>query len=273
MRKTIIILLSALALALPAVAQQRVDETRQVAPDAVIAFEGISGTLVVRGWDRPEMRVAGTLDRGIEKLEITGSGPRLNLRVIYPRNCHDCGGADLELKVPAGCRLEVETVSADIDVSAVRGEVRLQSVSGRVEVAAGGSLRAKTVSGELVIQGAGRDVDATTVSGALNASMAVLDDGEFETVSGDIRIEADLAPKGRLEARTVSGSVELRVPASVGADFDVETFSGGIRNDFGQEARRSSEYGPGRELRFTQGDGSARVYVKTLSGGIRLLRK
>lgn len=273
MRKTIITLLCAVALVLPAVAQQRVDETRQVAADAVITFEGISGTLVVSGWDRPEVRVVGTLDRGIEKLEITGSGPRLDLRVVYPRHCHDCGGADLELKVPAGCRFEAETVSADIDLSAVKGEVRLQSVSGRVKVEASGSLRAKTVSGQLVVQGASRSVDATTVSGALDANVAMLEDGEFETVSGDIRIEVDLAPKARLEAKTVSGSVELRVPASVGADFDVESFSGGIRNDFGQEARRTSEYGPGRELRFTQGDGSARVYVKTLSGGIRLLKK
>jgi len=71
----------------------------------------------------------------------------------------------------------------------------------------------------------------------------------------------------------VSGSVELRVPASVGADFEIESFSGRIRNQFGQQARRSSKYGPGYELLFARGDGSARVFIKTLSGSVRLLEK
>ena len=76
-----------------------------------------------------------------------------------------------------------------------------------------------------------------------------------------------------VEAQTVSGDVELRLPSTVGADFEVHTFSGDIRNEFGHEARRTSEYGPGRELEFSNGDGSARVYVKTLSGEIRLLKR
>ncbi|HPW55870.1 MAG: DUF4097 family beta strand repeat protein [Thermoanaerobaculaceae bacterium] len=273
MRNTFIAMMCTVVLVLPVAAQQRVDETRQVAADAVVTFEGVSGTVVVSGWDRAEVRVTGTLGRRIEKLEITGSDQRLDLRVVYPRNCHDCGDADLELKVPAGCRFEAETVSADLELGGVRGEVWLKSVSGRVRVAAGGSLRAKTVSGPLVIRGAGRAVNATTVSGALSADVAVLEDGEFETVSGDIEIDTDLAPKARLEVKTVSGSVELRVPASVGADFEIESFSGRIRNQFGQQARRSSKYGPGYELLFARGDGSARVFIKTLSGSVRLLEK
>ena len=103
--------------------------------------------------------------------------------------------------------------------------------------------------------------------------MPTLQEGDFESVSGDIRIEAEIAAKGRVEAQTVSGDVELRLPATVGADFEVHSFSGDIRNEFGHEARRTSEYGPGRELQFSNGDASARVYVKTLSGSVRLLKR
>jgi len=35
---------------------------------------------------------------------------------------------------------------------------------------------------------------------------------------------------------------------------------------------RTSKYAPGKELRFTEGDGSARVLIKTLNGGINLCR-
>ena len=73
MRNTFIAMMCTVVLVLPVAAQQRVDETRQVAADAVVTFEGVSGTVVVSGWDRAEVRVTGTLGRRIEKLEITGS--------------------------------------------------------------------------------------------------------------------------------------------------------------------------------------------------------
>ena len=273
MKKTLFALLI-LALALPAVAEVRVDETRQVAADATVTVENISGSLRLSGWDKKEVQVTGTLGRGLEKVDITGSGNRLDVQVVYPHDCHDCGGADLEIRVPVGCRLEVKTVSADIDASDLSGEGRFQSVSGEVTVATSGpSLRAKSVSGDVLIRSAGPRVEANTVSGTLTARMPTLHEGDFESVSGDIRIEAEIAAKGRVEAQTVSGDVELRLPATVGADFEVHSFSGGIRNDFGPEARRTSEYGPGRELEFSNGDGSARIYVKTLSGGVRLVKR
>jgi hypothetical protein len=273
MKKTLLALLI-LALALPVGAQVRVDETRQVAADATVTVESISGSLRLTGWDKKEVQVTGTLGRGLEKVDITGSGNRLDVRVIYPRNCHDCGSADLEIRVPAGCRLEVNTVSADIEAGELSGEGRFESVSGTVTVTTSGpSLRAKSVSGDVVIRGAGPRVEANTVSGTLTARMPTLQEGDFESVSGDIRIEAEIAAKGRVEAQTVSGDVELRLSATVSADFEVHTFSGDIRNEFGREAHRTSEYGPGRELQFSNGDGSARVYVKTLSGGVRLVKR
>lgn len=273
MKKTLLALLI-LAMAFPAVAGVRIDETRQVAADATVTVENISGSLRFTGWERQEVQISGTLGRGLEKVDITGSGHRLDVRVIYPHDCHECGGADLEIRVPMACRLEVSTVSADIEATELRGEGRFESVSGTVILATSGpSLRAKSVSGDVLIRGAGPRVEATTVSGTLTARMPTLLEGDFESVSGDIRIEAEIAVKGRVEAQTVSGDVELRLPAAVGADFEVHSFSGDIRNDYGQEARRTSEHGPGRELEFSNGDGSARVFVKTLSGEVRLLKR
>ena len=56
------------------------------------------------------------------------------------------------------------------------------------------------------------------------------------------------------------------------ARFDIETFNGSIDNCFGPEPVRTSRYTPGRELRFTEGDGNARVAIKTLNGGLRLCK-
>ena len=77
----------------------------------------------------------------------------------------------------------------------------------------------------------------------------------------------------RLEAESVSGSVNLRFGQPVNGEFDLETFSGGINNCFGPDAERKSKYAPGTEVSFTQGDGGARVSVDTLSGNITICDK
>jgi hypothetical protein len=273
MKRTVIALLCAAGLALPAAAQQTVDETHAVAADATITVNSISGTVRIVGSERGEVRITGTLGRGIEKLEVTGSGPRLDIRVIYPRNCNDCGDAELELAVPVGSRPEVQTVSADIGVSGVKGDVRVESVSGEVTISTDGSVRAKTVSGELKIDGGGPRLEATSVSGDVVATMPSVSDAELETVSGDIRVASALAPKGRLEAHSVSGSIELTVPAGTGAVFEAESFSGSIRNELTAEATTVDKHGPGRSLRVVTGDGLARVYLKSFSGSVKLLKK
>jgi predicted membrane protein len=71
----------------------------------------------------------------------------------------------------------------------------------------------------------------------------------------------------------MSGSIDLFLPADVAADFDVSTFSGSIRNDFGPAARRTSEYIPGKELSFTSGKGGARVVAKSFSGAVNLRKR
>jgi hypothetical protein len=63
------VLLAAL-LAVGTRAQEPIDETRQVTPDATVEVENISGSVVVMGWDRNEVKITGTLGRGTERLDI-----------------------------------------------------------------------------------------------------------------------------------------------------------------------------------------------------------
>ena len=73
------------------------------------------------------------------ELEFEATERQVRIKVDRP----DHGGIDddeddatLTLKVPKGARLIVDTVSADITVDGVRGEQRLESVSGEVETKA-----------------------------------------------------------------------------------------------------------------------------------------
>ena len=66
--------------------------------------------------------------------------------------------------------------------------------------------------------------------------------------------------------------MELVLPAATSADFDVTTFSGHITNAFGPEAKRTSEYGPGKELSFSTGTGG-RIVARSFSGNVHLRKK
>jgi hypothetical protein len=56
----------------------------------------------------------------------------------------------------------------------------------------------------------------------------------------------------------------------VNAEFEIESFTGDIENCFGPKVEDRSEYGPGRELHFKEGSGSARVRAQSMSGDIHL---
>ena len=273
-------------------AQEKIDRTLDVSPDGVVEIGNVSGSVEVTGWDRKEVHVTGTLGEGTEKLEFTTSNGRTVVEVKIPKHARNVEGSHLKINVPLKSSLEVSVVSAEIDVKHVNGTLDLESVSGgvtvdgdpvtvRAESVSGGieihasseEIEAETVSGSVEIDGVKRRARVSSVSGGIDVTGANLREANFESVSGSIRFNGGLEKDGRLEVSSHSGSVLLRLPASVSADFDVSTFSGDIKNELGPDARRTSRYTPGKELSFTTGSGSARVTVESFSGSIRLLEK
>jgi hypothetical protein len=294
-----------------ATAQQRIDETRSASPSGTVQITNTAGSVRVLTWNRNEVRVTGTLGRGTERLEFTGDGDQTTVRVVLPRNARNVDGSDLEVRIPARSGVMVTTVSADIEAAGIRGPVEARSTSGRVEVGAerAPTLKASTVSGSIRLHGASTSVEAESVSGNVDIAVATsqaraktvsgrlalrdgsgsaeastvsgsatVEGGRFSrltlsSVSGVLRFRGDLERGGMYHLNSHSGTIELRLPARVEADFEVSTFSGSVSNDFGPPAERVSRYGPGRELRFTTGGGGARVVAKTFSGSVRLSRQ
>jgi len=246
----------------PALADRPVNETVPAESDGEVSIELIAGSIRVIGWDRAEVQVSGTVGDDVEEVEVSSSGGRVSIEVELPdrdrgsngRRSFNDADAELEIRVPAGSRVEVEAISADVEIKQVRGAVDIECISGDVRV-----------------EGAMREAQVATVSGDIVVvSDEPLRDGDFESVSGDIELRAALAPGGDFSLESVSGNVTLRLPANTSAEFDVETFSGKILNEFGPEAERSSEYTPEQELEFTTGGGDASVEVESFSGRIEL---
>lgn len=182
---------------------------------------------------------------------------------------------DVRVNVGATARVRAQTTSGDINIrGTVREHVDVESVSGDVDV--GGStpeVRARTVSGDLALRGVSGRVSANTVSGDAVITGSRVQFGAFETVSGNLRYDGELPRGAAFNVQSHSGNVELRLAGRVDAEFDVRTFGGSIRNQFGPETDDSQRRGPGREIRFTAGGGGGLITLKTFSGNVSLLRR
>ncbi len=264
------------------------DQKASFVPKGVVEIENFTGSIRVAGWDRNEIAVSGRSDGG--ELELEVSGERASIQVDTP-NPHGTR-SDLDVKVPAGSSLEINGFQADVGVTGVsgrisiesvngaltvvgaQGELELNSVNGAVEVS-GSSRRVhvEAVNGNVTLKGLGGSIEASTVNGQLRYEGGPLDRASFETVSGELAVQAELGSQARVDLQSVSGPIELLLPAATQARFEVSTFSGAIQNELSPDKpTRRSRFTSESELVFTLGNGGATVDVQSLSGRI-LLRK
>lgn len=287
----------ALALSPLALAEQPVDKRASADPQGEVEVSSVAGLVSIDAWDRNEVQVTGTLGDGVERLDFESDPKRKYtlIKVVAKENSGRRHGddidAELSIRVPAGSRLTASTVSADLSVNGVRGEQRLQTVSGELSSEiAGEDVEAKSVSGSVVLRGEGKptvvtvttvsgdaqvlraagEVIATSVSGSLNIEVDQMTRARARTTSGDLKISGTLARDARVDIETISGEINLDFKGTLNAEFEVESFSGEIDNCFGEQAQATNKYGPGSELNVKKGDGSARVRVQSLSGEIHV---
>jgi DUF4097 and DUF4098 domain-containing protein YvlB len=278
-------------------AQGTIDQTRTLSRDGAVEVENLAGSVRVRAWDRNEVRVTGTLGRNVEGVDVDGSANRVSIRVRHPRRSGSWrgSGTDLEIRMPAGARLRVEGVSADIDVQGINGTLDLESVSGDVDIRDGnGRVRAESVSGTVHYQGSsndlslaavsgdvrvsgvdGAEIRASSVSGDVEVDGGNFRDGTFETVSGSVTFRGALSRDGSFEFESHSGRVLLELTAPVHARFDLSTFSGDIRGSVGgvnvaDQVQRTSRWTPGQEGSFRVGEGTADVRASSFSGSVEI---
>jgi DUF4097 and DUF4098 domain-containing protein YvlB len=286
---------AALLAASPAIrAGTPINERAAADPAGSIEVSNVAGTVRVTGWDRNEVEVTGELGKGTEKLEFAVADKVTRIKVIMPSKSYDVDETNLVIRVPAASRLSVNTVSADIEVQGLLGAQRLQSVSADIRTAAAGEdVECKSVSGDVVVNGSFRkglltittvsgdatalrvagEVNANTVSGDVTLGLGETNRSRVRSTSGDLTLAALLAADGKLDAESISGDVRLELVGAVNAEFDISSFNGEIRNCFGPKAVSTSEYAPGKELRFREGQGSAQVRIKTMNGDINVCRK
>ena len=268
-------------------------------PTARISVSNVAGEVHVTAWDRNEVQVGGSLGDGAKPLAITGSDDNLSIKV-QPQggggwfdwgDSNHMGATTLDVRVPRGATLHVNVVSAPLAIDGTRGgTLKLNSISGRVRVNAqtpsldvdsvsggiafsGHADRAdlQTVSGDILAPSLGDDARLQTVSGHIQVSGGPWKHFKLGTVSGDATISGNLAANGQINIDSMSGDIDLRLPAGLSGSIHASTFSGDLHSDFGSPT--SSAHGPGSALDTTVGDGRGTIKVETFSGDLRIRKQ
>jgi len=297
---TVVVLLASLTVGGGALAgQQQVKQGGTVAADVSVEIFNAVGSVRVTGWDRNEIQVEGTLGEGVEGLSFENDGDGVEIRVEIPRRRRRdperrVGESHLEIMVPRGASLEVETLAAAVSVDGVDGAVRMESSAGSLIYAGGartieadtaaGDIEVNTsaaraeinvegVAGSVLVQFSGGDVRVGTLTGNVRVIGGRIENGDFESVSGTLYFEGEIAAGADLAFENFHGNIELLIPADSAADFDINTYSGSIETEFGFEGRLVRQYSPEQEAEVTLGAGGAEVSIETFGGKVSVRQR
>lgn len=275
----------------------RADELEQsfvVEPDVQVEIELLAGNIELKAIDANELRV-----KAEGKLEIEATEGRVSLRAPGGGWAPWSGGmpVELEVELPRQSRITARTGNGRIEAEGVEGELVLRAANGEIDVKGApreafletmnasiefegrlSEVVARTLNGSIELEGVTGDVEASTLSGGIKVEGEAIEHAELRTMSGGIELDSSLAQDARVQAKTYSGTVKLRLPEDTSARFDVQSFSGGLQSDFA--ARLDDENGgasgwhggPGRRLSFVVGDGNARISIESFSGGVKIER-
>jgi hypothetical protein len=279
----------------PAHAATQVEERRPAIPQGSVEIINLAGEIDIAGWDKPEVQVSGTIGSNVERVDVSGDGNRTTVRVVL-RSQHNWGSgseseAHLSIHVPTDSSLSTSLVSSDLKVSALRGDAKLQTVSGNLTGDTGGNVHAntvsgnisltaaaaksievKSVSGNIELTGGDADTEITSVSGDAKITLKTPARLRLQTVSGTLTASLAVGPDAQIDAESVSGDVHVQFASTPAADFDIQSFSGEIANCFGPKPTQFL-HGAGSRLTFKSGESRAQVRVTTKSGDVRLCAK
>ncbi len=222
---------------------QQVERTVSADPSVMVSLCVMSGSINVSGWDRNEVFARSDGQQIDFKGETTGEKPapkRLELSIIEAHGSKvrpSCQGySDVELKVPQGATVQIQTRDGSISIAGVaaayagtqNGDITVQQVGIWVEAATiGGSIVARDLGGRITLTSIGGGIeainlrpvssgdafDAASVSGDINLVQVGHSQFNVKSVSGNVNVKGPLVRGGRYGFLTMSGDVTLSLPA------------------------------------------------------------
>ena len=277
-----------------------------------IRVTGVAGSEIkIEATKRARSRDAAEAKRLLDalRIDINNFNGRVEVRTIYPPRGGSRNGlsvsVDYVITVPVSATVALKSISGDISVTNVKGEVRAETVSGDVNITQTPNVAiARTISGDVTARDIGtqttlvlstvsgtvlgtglrvRALEAGSVSGDVRLIGSQIERLEAKSVSGNIEFDAPLSKGGRYEFISHSGNVRVLLSGNTGFELDADTFAGSVRSDVPvtlqaigrQDSNRSGDRrgGSSRAIRGSYGDASAFLSIRSHSGSVVITKK
>ena len=221
-------------------------------PVAEIEVRNISGRIEAEAWNENFVKL-DYIKRGPGRhpeVKIDMSGDKLNIAAVYPKGAINFGSVDFFLMIPKELELiEAKSVSGRVEIEGLTmTKQKLSSTSGSVSTDASADLEISSVSGSLSFRTVGENVSASTTSGKISGV-----------------IEKALK-SGKIDINSVSGRVELEVPADFNADIDLHSVSGSVSSELPVSVTETKR----NNIKGEIGEGGTSVEIRTVSGSIKI---
>ena len=244
-----------------------------IGPRGRFTLRQASGEITIRGVEGETVRVHSLAGgkRLDEEFHIeTGDGfVELRQRERLTLGIHLITGdssPEIEVEVPHGATVSVESASAEVGASDLSGAKRFRTASGELQLRRfAGVLDAETVSGDVDIEGqAPLDLTTRSISGDIRVRVPRLRRLDMGTTSGDIWLDAEMAGDGPFTLRSISGDVTI--VGRSGLRVEAETITGDISSELGN--RRESM--PGRRVMIVGRPGPTLAF-RSVSGDLQIV--
>lgn len=299
---------------------ERVNHTFKIGGSGELLLSNLSGDITISRASGSEVRIeaiktarARTAQEAREMLpvvrvEFSERAGRAEAKVVYPREQSGHGNQRQNVSVsvtynvtaPEGTRIKASSLSGNIKVTGIEGELTLSTLSGDVGIAHASritsaastsgnvqveELRSKmpaelrSVSGNIVVrQSRVPSLELNTVSGDVTLDDVEADRVEAVSVSGNLHFASPLTRGGRYDLKSHSGDVRIVMVGGTGFELDANSFSGHVQSAVNLKERASAAGGGSsrarpRRLRGIHGDGSALLDVTTFSGDVVITRR
>lgn len=247
--------LSLLALAVPAVAESRIEKDLELQPKGQFILESEVGSVAVTGASRSGAHIVVTSEREDLNSELefsfSSSGGAAH---VTARRRHESGwshsySVHFEVEVPTDTRTEIHTGGGSITLSGLRGAAEVKTSGGPIEVTGlSGNLEADTSGGPIRVREVTGDAHVSTSGGPIQVE-AIDGNLEAHTSGGGIRIEK---VSGYVEAKTSGGpihavyspgnrhggvletsggSIEIAIDPGANLNLDASTSGGSVSSD------------------------------------------
>jgi hypothetical protein len=196
---------------------------------------------------------------------VRQNGNEIRLGEIADRELTRNISISYEIVVPETTRLRSRTGSGSHRVDSISGPVDAETGSGSIRLGdIASEVRVSTGSGSIEVLGARSGLTAETGSGSIRATGV---NGGLRASTGSGSVTIDGTPGADWAIETGSGGVTVRLPGDVGFELNATSGSGAVETDHPIEVRGSISR---NRIQGRVRGGGPRLSVSTGSGSIRL---